>query len=137
MQKKGFTLIEMLIVIAIIGILASIVLVGLGPVQRNARDARRASDLRQIQTLLELCYARAGSYPADIAVGTIQGCSGAANTQVPVDPTTNVAYVYATDGATYVIMATLEATGNPLLNNDVQGTVQGVDCDGQNYCVGI
>jgi len=61
--KKGFTLIEMLIVIAIIGILASMVIVSLGPSQAKARDAKRMSDLRQIQNMLEIYYTANGGYP--------------------------------------------------------------------------
>ena len=66
MQKKsqqGFTLIEILIVVAIIAILASVVLVGLGPTQAQGRDARRISDLREVQTGLELYYNKNGVYP--------------------------------------------------------------------------
>ncbi len=48
-ERKGFTLIEILIVVAIIAILASVVLVGLAPTQREGRDARRISDLAQVQ----------------------------------------------------------------------------------------
>ena len=81
MQKKqqGFTLIEILIVVAIIAILASVVLVGLGPTQRAGRDARRLSDLREIQNGLELFYNKCGYYP-----GSIDG-SGACSTGVPSD----------------------------------------------------
>ena len=43
--RKGFTLIEILVVVAIISILASVVLVGLGPTRKIGRDARRISDL--------------------------------------------------------------------------------------------
>jgi len=56
MKKKGFTLIELLVVIAVIGLLASIVLVSLGPARKKARDARRQSDIRQINLAMEMCY---------------------------------------------------------------------------------
>jgi prepilin-type N-terminal cleavage/methylation domain-containing protein len=56
--EKGFTLIELMVVIAVIGILASIVIIYLNPAQVKARDARRQSDLRQINLAMELCYDR-------------------------------------------------------------------------------
>jgi prepilin-type N-terminal cleavage/methylation domain-containing protein len=62
MARKGFTLIELLVVIAIIGLLASIVLVSLNSARAKARDAKRVSELKQIQTAIELYYDRANSY---------------------------------------------------------------------------
>lgn len=62
-RKKAFTLIELLVVITIIGFLASVVLVSMGGAKGKARDARRYSDLRQLQTALELYYDDNGSYP--------------------------------------------------------------------------
>ena len=62
-QTQGFTLIEILIVVAIIAILASVVLVGLGPTQQAGRDARRISDLQETQNGLELWYNSCGIYP--------------------------------------------------------------------------
>jgi len=57
LKKQGFTLIETLIVIAIIGILASIVLVSLSSVQGRARDARRKVEINQLGKFLTLsCY---------------------------------------------------------------------------------
>ena len=66
-MRKGFTLIEMLVVVAIIGLLSSTILVGLGNARSRARDARRISDLRQIQTGLENYYVEHDqSYPQQL-----------------------------------------------------------------------
>ncbi|HTE49192.1 MAG TPA: type II secretion system protein [Candidatus Paceibacterota bacterium] len=53
-NKKGFTLIELLVVVAIIGLLASIVLASLNTARAKARNAKRAQDIKTMQTVLEL-----------------------------------------------------------------------------------
>ncbi|HYE23022.1 MAG TPA: type II secretion system protein [Candidatus Paceibacterota bacterium] len=68
-NTRGFTLIELLVVIAIIGILSATVLVSLNTARGKARDARRLSDLRQVQIALELYYHAHGSYPVSPAGG--------------------------------------------------------------------
>lgn len=78
-NKKGFTLIEMLIVVAIIGLLASVVVLGLGGARERSRDAKRAADIKQIQNGLEAAYSNPTGYPTDpsaIAGVTMQGPSG-------------------------------------------------------------
>ncbi|MBI2624196.1 type II secretion system protein [Candidatus Parcubacteria bacterium] len=63
--ERAFTLVELLVVIAIIGVLATIVLVSLNTTRIRARDAKRASDLHQIQLALELfADSNAQRYPA-------------------------------------------------------------------------
>ncbi|MFA6397853.1 MAG: type II secretion system protein [Candidatus Paceibacterota bacterium] len=59
----GFTLIELLVVVAIIGILSSIVLTSLNKARSKGRDARRNSDIHQIQNALAMYYDINGQYP--------------------------------------------------------------------------
>ena len=66
--RQGFTLMELLIVIAIIGILISISVASYGSAQKKARDARRHADLKAVQNAWEQYYAdNNASYPATCA----------------------------------------------------------------------
>jgi len=62
-KQRGFTLIEVLVVISITGLLASIVLVALKDARGKSRDTKRKSDLHQMQTALELYYNEHNEYP--------------------------------------------------------------------------
>jgi prepilin-type N-terminal cleavage/methylation domain-containing protein len=62
-NKLAFTLIELLVVIAIIGLLATISIVALSNARSRARDARRLSDIKQLQTAIEMYYQYNGHYP--------------------------------------------------------------------------
>jgi len=55
-MKKAFTLIEMLVVVAIIGILATAVIISIGPARTQARDARIRGDVEQLRNLAETYF---------------------------------------------------------------------------------
>lgn len=70
LQKKshsGFSLIEILVVISIIGILAAILIFNFQEARMGARDKARKADLQSLQLALELYKTQNGRYPA-------QGC---------------------------------------------------------------
>lgn len=73
-KKKSFTMIELIIVIAVIGILAGIIFVASSPAKKKAKDARIQSDLLQIQNRAERIYLDEGNYDT-------VGCSGDAEIQ--------------------------------------------------------
>jgi general secretion pathway protein G len=123
-KSKGFTLIELLVVIAIIAILVVLILVALGVARQKARDSQRKTDIRAVQTALELYSNQYNRYPSEttntITVGgqsvTVQTWqealqqSGFIGSAVPKDPSSAADYGYkvAADGANYVMCAKLE-----------------------------
>lgn len=61
--RKGFTLIELMVVIAIIGILASVTLAQFQQARAKARDIIRVTDMKAIMTALQLYYNDNGRFP--------------------------------------------------------------------------
>ncbi len=62
-QSRGFTLVELLIVVVIIAILAAITVVSYQGMQARARDAQRVQDVKTIAQALEMYYIDNGQYP--------------------------------------------------------------------------
>jgi prepilin-type N-terminal cleavage/methylation domain-containing protein len=62
-DAKGFTLIELLVVISIIGLLSSVVLASLSQARMKARDARRMSDIHEIDNAIQLYISENGHAP--------------------------------------------------------------------------
>ena len=112
----GFSLIELLVVISIIGILAGIALVSFTGAQRQARDSERKSDIKQYQAYLEsYANARVGFYPIYISsTSLVSVCTSDLNAPAcPEDKTTGQTYRYISNsqGTKYVVWATLESSG--------------------------
>jgi prepilin-type N-terminal cleavage/methylation domain-containing protein len=125
MKVRGFTLIELLVVIAIIGLLSSIVLASLNMARGKGNDAKRLSDLQELQRSLELYYDDHNAYPST-GGGWYGNCSGFGShgtsgssgwipslaptyiPALPLDPkqTSSACYLYrSNDGADYMLLA--------------------------------
>lgn len=72
-SRSGFTVVEMIIVIAVIGILAGIVTVAFNGTQQRARDNKRLSDMQAIADAIRLYRTKFGN---DIQAGSGCGYSG-------------------------------------------------------------
>jgi prepilin-type N-terminal cleavage/methylation domain-containing protein len=70
-RQSGFTIIELLIVIAIIGILATLVLTNFQGAQAKGRDTVRTSDINSMYQKLEEFYNENGGYPDGALSGTV------------------------------------------------------------------
>jgi len=75
-KQKGFTLVELLIVIIIIGILATLVIVTFTGVQAKARDSKRQTSIEAVDSHLEAFYAENGYYPTVIDLQDITASTG-------------------------------------------------------------
>jgi prepilin-type N-terminal cleavage/methylation domain-containing protein len=64
-QDKGFTLVELLIVIVILGILATVTVFAVRGITQNAQDNSCDVEQRTIETAIEAYYADTGTAPAD------------------------------------------------------------------------
>jgi len=146
-SSRGFTLIEMLIVVTIIAVLASMILVGMGGARVKTRDARRISDLHNVQNGLELYFSTKGHYPVattwDALTTELTGADVGVS-RVPKDPLSDHKYYYGNndDGVPtdYVLGATLEESANRALDDDIDeedgnSIIYGVDCTDPVYCI--
>lgn len=92
-NKKGFTLIEILVVIAIIAVLATVVFVALDPVTRfaDARNSRRWNDVNSILTAIhEYIVDNDGALPTGLTTGQaateLGSCGSCDNLSTPLAP---------------------------------------------------
>ena len=72
--QRGFTIVELLIVIVIIGVLAAIVIVAYNGIQSRARDTSRDSAVVSLKKSLEVYRTLNGTYPPACSAGDNQGC---------------------------------------------------------------
>lgn len=120
-NNKGFTLLEILVVISIIGILIALGASAYSVAQRKSRDARRQGDLKQVQNAFEQYYANTGSYGTCAQMASAGFPSG----QLPQDPKPGSSYSIGCNTVTqrYCACATLEGGGgNTSVNTGGTGT---------------
>ena len=134
--KHGFTIIELLITIVVIGILASITIFSYTGIQQQARDSRRDSDIVQLKIAIEKYRADTGAYPevcttdgAACVISLLSTPLASYLSPIPHDPTaavdTGADYRYvrstpALDG--YAIRIVYESKATCMTGTNVQPT---------------
>ena len=144
-KPKGFTLIEMLIVVGIIAILAPLMLRGFGIATARSRDARRIGDLKNLQSALETYYNIENSYPDTDYSGleALLKTKLGVNFKLSQDPSRGATYYYcpgseSVSGAinNYILGAFLEVS--PLTDSLTDVSCSGYTCGTNHfYCVGM
>ena len=136
-RQQGFTIVELLIVIVVIGILAALVITTYTGIQAKARNSKRQTDVNAVQTQLEAYFAQSGHYPSladmnsgswltanmkSLDQGALKDPQGSSQTLASSPAAKTYAYEVAnssgtsceaddTTCATYTLTATLEGGG--------------------------
>lgn len=136
-KRYGFTIVELLIVIVVIGILAAIVVVAFSGIQNRAKDTRAQNDIKNVQKIVENHNALTGGYPSTGGLGVVRtdgNCHGGTRQSdwVPSvteglpqsSPNTNKGrgnttgcYMYSSDGVQYIVSAWNMSNSGPQSSN--------------------
>jgi general secretion pathway protein G len=126
---SGFTIVELIIVVVVISVIATIIAVSYGTSQQKARNATRITDLKRMQDAVETYRAQNGIYPSTSGAwrglcpaygGTLDYIPGIGSyyegSTLPTDPkwtnpTDSHCYLYRSNGTDYMILAFLTAEG--------------------------
>lgn len=127
---RGFTLVELLVVVAIIALLASVVMAGMSQAQQKSRDARRLEDINSLSKALLMYQVGKGHFPISIATTTLDGSASVLDElinekvipQIPRDPlqVEEYAYTYSTNS-----LGSVFQLGFCLETNSIRGYEQG------------
>lgn len=150
-KNAGFTLIEIMVVIAILGILASLGVGSYFSSQKKSRDSRRKADLRNVATALETYFNDFNGYPDDDGSGGMEGCgAGGAELcvwgdafsdttsgvvympKLPEDPVSGYSFYYdvGAQNASYQLYVRLENTEDSVVQDSGGNPIiyQGLSC---------
>ncbi|MEK7495680.1 MAG: prepilin-type N-terminal cleavage/methylation domain-containing protein [Patescibacteria group bacterium] len=131
-KSAGFTLIEILVVVTIIGLLTLTAVVTYGAFLKQSRDAKRKTDLGQVAAALEMYRSNSDTYP----VGSVWATTLNVLTtpvvyiqSLPTDPkSSSYSYYYTGSISDYTVGAYLESGGTTCFAGQCGG-----NC---NYCLG-
>jgi len=121
MRQRGFTIVELLIVIVVIGILAAITIVVYNGIQKRGNDAAVQADLNSFGKIMEIQKADLGTYPTTFA--SSMGLKFSKDAYGEDSQGRNVRYCYDSSNDRYVLVVNSKS-GNffKLINGVVSST---------------
>lgn len=131
-KSQGFTLIEILVVVTIIVLLTAAAVVSYTAFFKQARDAKRKTDLEQVRAALEIYRSNNDTYPVGIGWASLSTLTSPVIyiQSLPSDPKNpTYSYYYSGSISDYTLGAYLESTSSC----PVTIGCTGANC---NYCVG-
>jgi prepilin-type N-terminal cleavage/methylation domain-containing protein len=121
-RNEGFTIVELLIVIVVIGILALLVITTYSGIQAKARNSKRTSDVKSLQTHVEAYFSQNGYYPsrADLNNATwLSANMKSLDQNALADPSNpNTKTLVATPAAKSYAYAVTDSSGNSCESDD-------------------
>lgn len=127
-KQSGFTIVELLIVIVVIGILAAITIVAYNGIQTRARNAERTSEISSLQKALELYKVDNGAYPTSDGIYSLAPLTTALVPKyisaIPTDPQSSNPYYYVSNASPsrYAFRVGYEPTACKRGNDSSEGT---------------
>jgi len=106
-DQRGFTLVELLVVVLILGVLAAVVVFSVGGITNRGKNASCQTEVREVRTAIEAWKAQNAGNPATLTVvmnaGLLESVPSKAAT--PPNPSAVAGYVYAPATGTYNLAA--------------------------------
>jgi len=139
-KQKGVSVIQALVALAMITTMAGAVTVKGSEVLAEAKDTQRVANVKQLAIACEIYYLGNGHYPQVSGTNSEERFNQFI-VEIKDDlislPTGRLSYDYqnSNNGQDYVLRVALDDSGSSYLEAGQRGVINGLDCDGQYYCI--
>lgn len=132
--SAGMTLIEILIVVAILIVIMTALMVNILPSLAKGRDGKRKADLQRIAKALEEYYNDKGGYPTSLDACGRGTLLATYLPDVPCDPVTKEKYAYVVTNQDDCVAVCRSYTLYTILDNKNDPQIEQLGCDGPSGC---